>query len=160
MKSLGLLVVFVVSLAVSQQSTQPAQLTQVPPKPTCTPLLRNGSCADLWRNYNQALSQHNREEIQLYVNRQKELASQQATAPLQEQIADLNKVNNEQQTRIVAQQQQMQADSVAALQEISNAKREGLQAGAGIGAAAVLILFAIFAVIRRIARNFTITKRI
>jgi flagellar biosynthesis chaperone FliJ len=42
------------------------------------------------------------------VNRQKELASQQATAPLQQQIADLNKLISDQQAQIAKLQQQMQ----------------------------------------------------
>ena len=59
-----------------------------------------GSCADLCNAYNQALQQRQREELQLYVNRQKELASSQATAPLQQQIADLNKLVTDQQEQI------------------------------------------------------------
>jgi hypothetical protein len=74
------------TVAIAQQTPQ---LTEVPPKPTCTLLFQTGSCADLWRNYNQAFARRQQEELQLYVNRQKELASQAATAPLQQQIADL-----------------------------------------------------------------------
>ena len=93
MKRLGLLLVFSASLAFTQEAATPTQLTQVPPKPTCVIILRNGSCADLWRAYNQALALRTREEIQIYVSRQKELASQQATAPLQQQIDDLNQLS-------------------------------------------------------------------
>ena len=74
----------------------PAQLTNVPPKPTCQPaalsIFGGGpDCQDRWNAYNQAVQQRAREELQLYVNRQKDVASAQATAPLQQQIADLNK---------------------------------------------------------------------
>ena len=61
------------------QSEAPLQLTQVPAKPTCTQIFNTGTCADSWRNYKQALAQRQQEELQLYVNRQKELASSQAT---------------------------------------------------------------------------------
>src|SRR6266436_6847079 len=77
-----------ISLSTAAQDNMP--LTQVPLKPTCTPILTNGACANLWRNYNQALAQRQREELQIYVNRQKQLASEAATAPLQQQITDLN----------------------------------------------------------------------
>jgi hypothetical protein len=161
MRNFGLLLVFAFAalLSFSQQSDATAQLTQVPPKPTCTPLLRNGSCADLWRTYNQALAQRSREELQIYINRQKELASQQATAPLQQQIADLTKLSSDQQRRIESQQQQMQADSVTALQEKSAARQEGLKAGTGIGAGLMLLFLGLFLFIRRVGRNFTITKK-
>lgn len=118
---------FAASLSLAQQSAPPVQLTQVPAKPTCTPLLRNGSCANLWRNYNDSVAQRTREELQLYVARQKELASSQATAPLQQLISD-------QQAQIKQLQEQMQSDSAAALQAKSDAHREGLQYGGGIGA--------------------------
>src|SRR6267378_5347222 len=94
---LVILVVSSVSLAIGQQTPQ---LTVVPPKPTCTLIFQTGSCADLWRNYNQAVARRQQEEIQLYVNRQKELASQAATAPLQQQIADLTKLSADQQAQI------------------------------------------------------------
>jgi len=82
--------------AMAQDSAPPVQQaqTQVPPKPTCHLFFSTGPCADMWRNYNQALAQRQREELQLYVNRQKALASSNATAPLQQQIADLNKLNS------------------------------------------------------------------
>src|SRR6266852_6798849 len=127
------------------QSDTPVQLTQVPPKPTCTQIFNTGSCADLWRDYNQAVQQRTREELQLYVRRQKELASSQATAPLQQQIADLNKLVTDQQGQIkklgdqmqaeaTADQQQTQATSAAALKAKSDARREGMEYGGGIGA--------------------------
>ena len=77
------------------QSAAPEQLKQVTPRPT-------------WRNYNQTVLQRTREELQreelqLYVDRQKELASTQATAPLQQLIADLNKLATDQQAQIEEQ---------------------------------------------------------
>jgi len=56
--------------ATSAAGPQTPQLTVVPP------------------NYNQAVARRQQKEIQLYVKRQKELASQAATAPLQQQIAE------------------------------------------------------------------------
>ena len=60
----------------------PAQLTQVPPKPACVRIFNTGTCVDLWTAYNHAVEQRSREELQIYVNRQKEIASSQATAPV------------------------------------------------------------------------------
>src|SRR5437899_6494861 len=100
-------------VAVGQQTPQ---LTVVPPKPTCTLLFRTGSCADLWTNYNQAVARRKQEELQLYVNRQKELASEAATAPLQQQITDLTKLTADQQAQIAKLQKQMQSDAAAALE--------------------------------------------
>jgi hypothetical protein len=97
MRHVTILILFSIGLLSLAQGTQ--QLTQVPPKPTCTPILTNGACANLWRNYNQALAQRQREELQLYVERQKALASQAASAPLQQQITDLNKLVADQQDR-------------------------------------------------------------
>jgi hypothetical protein len=89
---IGLLLVVAV---LSSCTDAPAQLTQVPPKPTCTIWLSNGACANLWNTYNQALAQRTREEMQIYVNRQKELASAQATAPLERQIVGLTKLTTD-----------------------------------------------------------------
>jgi hypothetical protein len=144
------LLVFAASLSLAQESA-PAQLTQVPQKPSCTPLLRNGSCADLWKNYNTAVLQRTREELQLYVSRQKEMAS----APLQQQIADLTKLSTDQQNQIKSLQEQMQADSAAALVEKSAAHRDGLEYGGGIGAGVMLLIFGLIFGLR----NFNITKK-
>src|SRR5882724_9697046 len=121
------------TLAAGQQTPQ---LTVVPPKPTCTLLFQTGSCADLWRNYNQLVARRQQEEIQLYVNRQKELASQAATAPLQQQIADLTRLSGDQQTQISKLQQQMQSDATAGIEARQNAHQQGLWEGIGIGGAA------------------------
>ena len=157
--------------AMAQDTTQ---LTQVPPKPTCTVILSNGACANLWRNYNQALAQRQREEIQLYVNRQKDLAASAATAPLQQQIVDLNKLVTDQQAQIKKLQDQMQADAAAALQAVSQAKeadasaaiqeksaahKQGLWQGLAIGSGSMLFLLVVIFVVRRLAQSFTITKK-
>ena len=144
------------STLVAQQTPQ---LTEVPPKPTCTLLFQTGSCADLWRNYNQAAARRQQEEIQLYVNRQKELASQAATAPLQQQIADMTKLSADQQAHIRKLQQQMQSDASAAIEARQNAHQQGLWEGIGIGGAAVLILIAVVLGVRRVSRNFTIARK-
>jgi hypothetical protein len=144
------------------QSAAPEQLKQVTPRPT-------------WRNYNQTVLQRTREELQreelqLYVDRQKELASTQATAPLQQLIADLNKLATDQQAQIKKLSDQIQADSTAALQAKSDyatallhaktaAHTEGLQQGAGIGVGATLLLFGLIFGIRRLTRKFTVTKK-
>ncbi len=174
-------------LSAMAQDRAPAQLTPVPPKPTCTPFLKSGACADLWRNYSQALAQRQREELQLYVNRQNKLASEAATAPLQQQIADLNKLTADQQAQIKKLQDQMQADAAlktaleakqadtdaalkavleakqadaaVALEAKSTAHREGLRRGVAIGAGATLLLFVVIFGVRRLTRTFTVTKK-
>src|SRR5258706_6626985 len=119
MKKFGLLLVFAASLSFAQQPL--AQLTQVPPKPTCTLLFTTGSCADLWRNYNQALQQRQQEELQLYVNRQKEIASTEAAAPLQQQIAALKKLADDEQQQITKLNDQIRAEAAADIQDKSAA---------------------------------------
>jgi len=143
-------------VAIGQQTPQ---LTVVPPKPTCTLLFNTGACADLWRNYNQAVTQRQQEELQLYVNRQKQLASEAATAPLQQQIADLTKLTADQQAQISKQQKQMQFDASAAIEARQNAHQQGLWEGVALGGAGVLILIAVVLGVRRISRSFTITKK-
>jgi len=143
------------------QLETPVQLTQVPPKPTCIPnaLFSSAACNDLWNAYNQAFQQRTREELQLYVNRQKQLASSQASAPLQQQIADLNKLVADQQSQVKNLQEQMQVDTTAALQAKANAHTVGLQQGSGIGVGATLLLFGLVFGIRRLMQNFTVTKK-
>lgn len=148
------------------QSDIPVQLTQVPPKPTCNPsnIFTGSDCQDRINLYNQAVQQRQREELQLYVNRQKELASSQATAPLQQQIVDLNKLVTEEQAQLKKLQEQTQADSAAALQQSqaasttniqtrTSAHNEGLAQGTGIGVAASLLLFGLIFGIRHLRRS-------
>src|SRR5580704_14199315 len=130
MKKLGFFLVFAASLSFAQQPEAPAQLTPLPPKPTCVIILRNGACADLWRNYNQAAAQRLGEQIKIYANRQAQLEA----APLQQQVTDLTKLTTDEQEQIKTLQAEMQADSAAALQAKSDAHREGLEYGGGIGA--------------------------
>jgi len=123
------------------QST-PVQLTQVAPKPTCTQKFNTGSCADLWRNYNQAA-----------------------------QRATLNKLTtDQQQAQIKKLNDQIQSDAIAALQAKSEyataivqakmaAHTGGLQEGAGIGVGVTLLVFALMLGVRRLTRNFTVTKK-
>jgi hypothetical protein len=136
------------------QSGESAQLTPVPPQPTCTQIFNTGTCADLWRNYRQALAQRQREEAQLYINRQREQASSEATAPLQQQIGDLHKLVGDQQGQIKKlqenMQQQIQADSAAAQQAKSSAHSQGLQQGTGIGVAVSLVLYGLIVVVRKL----------
>lgn len=170
MKKFGLFLLVLATSLSFAQGAAPVQLTQVPPKPTCVVILQNGSCADLWRAYNQAFQQRTREELQLYVNRQKELASSQATAPLQQQIADLNKLVTDQQEKIRNLQEQMQSESAsalqqtqaastAALQEKSAAHAAGMEIGAGLGAGGMLVLVGIVFGIRKMTQGFTVTKK-
>ncbi len=181
MRQVATLSLLLLSVVLTSAAQTNIQLTPVPPKPTCTPILTNGACANLWQNYNQALGQRQREELQLYVNRQKELATSAATAPLQQQITDLNKLVTDQQDQIKKLQDQMQADATAALQAVSQTKesdaearkadadaalaaksaahRQGMWQGLGIGSGGVLLLLIAIFVVRRLARSFTITKK-
>lgn len=147
------------SLGIVTAAQQTGQLTPVPPKPTCTVIFSTGTCADLWRNYNQAVAQRQQEELQLYVNRQKQLASEAATAPLQEQIADLNKLTTELQNQVSKLQKQMQADSAAALEAKAAAHQQGIWLGSAIGVGATLLLLALIFAIKRLTRGFTITRK-
>jgi len=156
---LGLLLVFVTSLSFAQPEATPAQLTPLPPKPTCVIILKNGACADLWRNYNQAVAQRLAEQIKMYANRQSQLASAQATAPLQQQIVDLTKLTTDEQTQIKSLQEQMQAEATAALQAKADAHTEGLEMGAGMGTGGMLFLVGLVFGIRRMTQNFTVTKK-
>jgi hypothetical protein len=144
------------SNAIGQEKTQ---FTPVPPRPTCRPFLTSGACADLWSNYNQALAQRQREEAQSYIDRQKELAAQAASAPLQQQIDDLNKLIIDQQSQIAKLQSQMQSDASIALNAQSIAHEQGMRRGIWLGAGAVVLLLATIYMMRRLTRIFTITKR-
>jgi len=141
------------------QVNAPVQLTPVPPNPTCVQIFNTGSCADLWRAYNQAVQQRTQQELQIYVNRQKELASSQATAPLQQQINELNKLVTDQQTKIKNMQEQMQADSTAAIQAKTAAHTQGMEQGAGIGVTASLLLFGIVVGAKQLTSNFTVSRK-
>jgi len=135
------------------QSDAPVQLTQVPPKPTCNPnsIFTGSDCQDRINLYNQAVQERQREELQLYVNRQKQLATSQAIAPLQQQIGDLTK-------EVGRLHEQMQADSTAALQAKTDAHTQGLEQGAGIGVAASLIVFGIVFAIRKMTGRKPLAK--
>jgi hypothetical protein len=154
-----LLLLFLLCLPALAQNTAMPQLTQVPPKPTCHWIFSTGPCADMWRTYNQAKTQRQQEELQLYINRQKQLASSAVTAPLQEQIAGLNKLITDQQDQIKKLQEQMQADASSALQAKAGAHAGGLEQGVGIGAGATLFLFGVIFGTRRLTRSFTVTKK-
>jgi biopolymer transport protein ExbB/TolQ len=157
-------------LGAMAQNTAAPTLTEVPPKPTCHWIFNTGPCADMWRTYNQAMAQRQREELQLYVNRQKALASSQATAPLQQQIADLNKLAADQQEQIrklqeqiqadaAQSQERMKADAATALQAKAAAHKQGLELGAGIGAGATLLLLGAFFGIKRLTRSLDISRK-
>jgi|HubBroStandDraft_4_1064222.scaffolds.fasta_scaffold147052_2 uncharacterized membrane protein len=142
MKKIVLLsLVFVASCCVAQDA---ATAIQVPPKPTCVVILRNGSCADLWRQYNTAL-------LQQYVARQKEAAS----APLQQQITDLNRLVTEQQAQIKTMQEQAQADNAAAVQAKADASKEGMLYGF-FGA---LFLVGIIFAVKKVMQGYSVTKK-
>jgi len=147
-------------LGTSNLVAQQQPLTQVPPKPTCTLIFKTGPCADLWRAYNQALAQRQREEIQLYVERQKELASQAASAPLQQQIADLNRLVSEQQAQLTKLQRQIEADAASAVQvkEVdaaakADARQRGLWLGYSLGWGSAMVILVICFAISRLLRS-------
>jgi multidrug efflux pump subunit AcrA (membrane-fusion protein) len=161
---------FSLGLIVLAQDNATVQLTPVPPKPTCTQIFNTGPCADMWRNYRQALLLRQQQEIQLYVNRQKQLASEAASAPLQQQISDLNKLVADQQEQLKKLQERMQADAAAALQAKQTdsaaalaaqdaAHKQGLWLGVEIGAGSMFVLFIVIFGVRRLSRSFTITKK-
>jgi hypothetical protein len=151
MKTLAFWLLIAGSLSFAQQPEAPVQLTPLPPKPACTPILRNGNCAELWKNYNQAVAQRLGEQIKIYANRQAQLAS----APLQQQVTDLTKLNADEQTQIKTLQQQMQAESAVALQEKSAAHAEGLEYGGAIGAGVMLLVCGLIFGLR----NYNVTKK-
>jgi len=53
----------------------------------------------------------------------------------------------------------MQSDATAALEARQSAHQQGLWEGIGIGGAGVLVLIAVILGVRRMSRNFTITKK-
>lgn len=135
-----ILFVLVVGLAAIAQEAAPAQqLSEVPPKPSCDPnaIFHTNACVDLWNAYNQALATRQRQELQLYVSKQKDLAA----APLLQQIAN-------QQAEI----KRLQADLPL---EESAYRTEGVFYGVG----GTLVLFFLILLIRRMASGFTVTKR-
>jgi hypothetical protein len=123
-------------------------------------LFTTGSCTDLWRNYNQALQQRQREELQLYVNRQKEIASTEAAAPLQQQIAGLKKLADDERQQIAKLNDHIQADATADIQDKSAAHQEGMHYGIGIGAGGTLVLFGLVFGIKRLTQNYSVTKKV
>jgi len=162
MRRIGVLTLGLFALTALGQELA-TQLPDVPPKPTCTPWLNTGTCADLWRNYNQAVARRQQAELQLYINRQKELASEAATAPLQQQISDLTKLTADQQAQITKLQKQMQSDAAAALEarqaDAAEARQQGLWEGLEIGAGGAFGLIILVLVIRWLSRKFTISKK-
>jgi cell division protein FtsB len=132
------------------QSAAPLSPTQMPPRPTCSPSAFSGAdCQDRWHIYNQT--------------------AHQVTAPLQQQIEDLNKLTTDQQAQIKKLSDQIEADSVVALQAKLDyaaavqakavAHTDGLQQGAGIGVGATLILWGLIFRIRRLTRNVKIREK-
>ncbi|MGA2964850.1 MAG: hypothetical protein ABSD64_01470 [Terriglobales bacterium] len=157
MKRFSLLLVFAAAISFAQEAgTPPAPLTPAPTKPTCNPnnLFTGRDCKDKIKAYDQAMQQrqHHAKEVQQFVDRQKDLATAQATAPLQQQIAD-------QQGQIKSLQDQMQADATAALQAKSDAHKRGLWQGTGIGVAASLLGLGLFFGIKRYGLGFTVTRK-
>lgn len=99
-------------------------------------------------------------------NVSRSFAASQASAPLQQQIATLNKLTtdlkklvDDEQEQNTLMQQQMQADAATGLQAKSTAHTQGLEQGTGIGVGASLVLFALVYGIRRLVDSFTVTKK-
>jgi hypothetical protein len=155
MKKLGPLLIFAASLSFAQSPEPSAPvLTPLPPKPTCVIILRKGACADLWGRYNQAVAQRLGEQVKLYANRQAQLES----APLQQQITDLNKLITEQQGQIKNLQEEMQSEYAAALQAKADTHTIGLQEGVGWGVGAMMLLVGIVIGARKMTQRFAVTK--
>lgn len=156
------LFVLAVQLPAIAQSAAPAlaQGIQIPPKPTCDPnnVFTGSDCQDRINLYNHAASLQR--ELQLYIDRQKALASAQAATPQPNTDPskfsnDMKKLADDEQVQIDKLQAQMQFDS-ALLQAKAAAHKLGLEQGVGIGAGAMILLTVIFAinkVMRRIRAN-------
>ena len=153
------LLVLAVQLTAIAQSAAPAQpqVIQIPPKPTCNPnnVFTGSDCQDRINLYNQAVRLQ--QELQLYVDRQKALASAQATAPQQNTDPskfsnDMKKLADDEQVQIEKLQAQMQFDS-ALLEGKSTAHKLGLEQGVAIGAGAILLLRVIFGIMKRMRSN-------
>lgn len=150
--------VLAVQLTAIAQNAAPAQLQgiQILPKPTCNPndVFTGSDCQDRINLYNHAVRLQ--QELQLYVDRQKALASAQATAPQQNTdpskfSGDMKKLADDEQVQIEKLQAQMQFDS-ALLDAKSAAHKLGLEQGAGVGAGAMLLLFVLLG-IRKLMRR-------
>ena len=143
--------------------SSPVQLTQVPPKPTCQQRLNTGLCADLWKNYNQAV--------------QRSALNKLTTDQQQAQQAQIKKLNDQIQADAAAVLQaksdyasalvQAKSDYASALVQAKSdyatavvqaktaAHTEGLQQGAGVGVGVTLLVFALRLGIKRLIRNFS-----
>jgi hypothetical protein len=77
--------------------------------------------------------------VQLYVNRQKDIASQQAVAPLRQQITDLNN--------------KILSSAGIAAQEKFAAYDSGMNHGMAFGVIASLIVYGVIFAIRRLKRS-------
>ena len=153
------LFVVAVQLTAIAQSAAPAQPQgiEIPPKPTCNPnnVFMGSDCQDRINLYNHALRLQ--QELQLYIDRQKALASAQAAAAQQNTDSskfsnDMKKLADEEQVQIEKLQAQMQFDS-ALLQAKSAAHKLGLEQGAGVGAGAMLFLFVLLGIRKLLRRN-------
>jgi hypothetical protein len=124
-----------------------SQVTQVPPKPTCNPnaLFHTTACEDLWEAYDAALAQRQKEELQLYINKQKENATSQATAPLIQKIS-------EQQDQIKRLQAELPIERAVA-------HKDGMVEGGVYSGGGVLLLFAVIFGIRKLSQGFTVSKK-
>jgi hypothetical protein len=78
---------------------------------------------------------------------------------LQQQVADLTKLTNDEQAQIKSLQEQMQADSAAALQAKADTHTIGLQEGAGGGVGGTLLLVGIIFGAWKMSQGFTVTKK-
>jgi hypothetical protein len=137
----ALFILTFVMCAFAQDSVPTQQLTEVPPKPTCVKIFSTGTCADMWNAYTDAFAKRQREELQLYVSKQKQAASSQATAPLLQQIAI-------QQNEI----KKLQADLPG---EIAAAHKDGMVEGGVYSGGGLLILLSLIF----LARKFTVTRK-
>jgi hypothetical protein len=148
MRRIGFAFVLCAGSLFAQDATLPSQQIQIPPKPTCVVILPNGSCADLWRQYNSAI-------LQQYVARQREAAS----APLQQQIEQLTTLTADQQSQIKSLHDQMEANAAASLQAKADAHTQGVQDGVGYGVGGTLLLVGVIFGIKKLVGGCTLTKK-
>jgi hypothetical protein len=111
------------------QAQTDTRVTFLPAKPSCIPFYNGSPCDVAIKNYNQAVQQRNREQIQLYVH-QHALVTDEATAPVQQILL---------------------ADA--------KASAEGVHQGAMFGFGAALVLFAVSYGIKKLFKTVNIRKK-
>jgi flagellar biogenesis protein FliO len=85
---------------------------------------------------------------------------QQQITNLKKQVADLTNLSSDQQEQVKKFQEQMEADSSAALQAKSAAHQQGLEMGAAIGTGAMALFFTLIFGLRKLVRSKKLLARV